>query len=56
MMESEIGCRVTQFGDFYIYENPTEKVENMTIAINPDNQTVYLLVENLKEGALNIEH
>ena len=27
----------------------------MTIAINPDNQTVYLLVENLKEGAYKEE-
>ncbi len=44
-----------QFGDFYAYENPTENVVNLTIAINPDNQTVYMIVESLKEGAYKEE-
>ncbi len=44
-----------QFGDFYMYETPKEKVENLTIAINSENQTVYLVVENLKEGAYKEE-
>lgn len=44
-----------QFGDFYMYENPTEKVENMTIAVNPENQVVYMVVENLKENSYKEE-
>ncbi len=44
-----------QFGDFYMYENPTEKVENMTIMVNPENQVVYMVVENLKENSYKEE-
>ena len=40
-----------QFGDFYIYENVKPNVESLTIAVNPDNQTVYMVIEGLKENA-----
>lgn len=40
-----------QFGDFYIYEYLTPTVEGLTVALNPDNQSVYMIVENLKADA-----
>lgn len=39
------------FGDFYMYEQVTPNVEALTVAINPDNQTVYMVVEQLKADA-----
>ena len=39
------------FGDFYMYEQVTSNVEALTVAINPDNQTVYMVVEQLKADA-----
>ncbi len=40
-----------QFGDFYMYENVKPNVEGLTIAVNPDNKTVYMVIESLKENA-----
>ncbi len=39
------------FGDFYMYEQVTPNVEALTIAINPNNQTVYMVIEQLKADA-----
>ena len=39
------------FGDFYIHENVKPNVESLTIAINPENQTVYMVIEGQKENA-----
>ena len=42
---------IMQFGDFYMYENVKPNVEGLTIAVNPDNKTVYMVIESLKENA-----
>ncbi|MBQ8867194.1 MAG: hypothetical protein IJ013_05700 [Bacteroidaceae bacterium] len=42
---------VMAFGDFYAYENLTPNVEGLTIAINPESQSVYLVMEMLKADA-----
>jgi hypothetical protein len=40
-----------QFGDFYIYENVKPNVETLTISVNPELQSVYMVMEKLKENA-----
>ena len=40
-----------QFGDFYIYEDVKPNVETLTISVNPELQTVYMVMEKLKENA-----
>lgn len=40
-----------QLGDKYIYENVNKNVEELTIAINSDTQTVYMVLETLKANA-----
>ena len=40
-----------QLGDYYIYENVNKNVGELTIAINSDTQTVYMVLETLKENA-----
>ncbi len=39
------------FGEFYMYEEVTPNVEHLTMVINPDNQTVYMAIEQLKADA-----
>jgi hypothetical protein len=39
------------FGEFYMYEEVTPNVELLTMVINPDNQTVYMAIEQLKADA-----
>ena len=41
------------FGDFYMYDSLTSNVEGLTVAINPESQTVYLVMEMLKADAYN---
>ncbi len=43
---------VMQFSDFYMYENRDNgKTAGLTIAINPDSKTVYLVIQQLAENA-----
>lgn len=39
------------FGDFYIYEFKEGKVTSMTMAVNPETSTVYMVSETLAENA-----
>ena len=41
------------FGDFYMYDSLTSNVEGLTVAINSESQTVYLVMEMLKADAYN---
>ena len=50
-MFRQFGEPAMSFGDFYMYEQVTPNVEALTVAINPDNQTVYMVVEQLKADA-----
>lgn len=50
-MFRQYGEPAMSFGDFYMYEQVAPNVEALTVAINPDNQTVYMVIEQLKADA-----
>ena len=50
-MFRQFGEPAMSFGDFYMYEQVAPNVEALTISINPDNQTVYMVIEQLKADA-----
>lgn len=50
-MFRQFGEPAMSFGDFYMYEQAAPNVEALTISINPDNQTVYMVIEQLKADA-----
>ena len=43
------------FGSYYAYEFKEGNVSSLTIAVNPDNNQVYLIMEMLKENAYKAE-
>lgn len=50
-MFRQYGEPTMSFGYFYMYEQVAPNVDALTISINPDNQTVYMVVEQLKADA-----
>ena len=50
-MFRQYGEPTMSFGDFYMYEQVAPNVEMLTMVINPDNQTIYMAIEQLKADA-----
>lgn len=54
-MLQKYGEPTYNFGSYYAYEYETGNVTNLTIAVNPDNNLVYTILESLKEDAYTAE-
>lgn len=52
-MLQKYGSPAMQFANFYIYENlkGDKKTEGITFAVNEETQTIYMVMQTLKEGA-----
>ena len=50
-----LGEPTTSFSNYLSYENPADNVTFITLAVNPKTQTVYLVMEMLKEDAFKLD-